>query len=128
MDDKTTSVEVLLERAQAYTRTSIQLFKLKATEKLAEVVSNIASNLVILVIFILFFVNLNIGIALLIGDLLGKPWLGFAIISGGYAIIGFIVYLFRESWIKQPVSDSIIAQMLKDETGNVKSPGTEEIN
>jgi hypothetical protein len=118
MDEKT-PVEVLLERAQAYTKTSIQLFKLKTTEKLAEMVSGIASSLVILVIFILFFVNLNIGLALLLSALLGKSWLGFVIISGGYAIIGFVIYLFRESWIKQPVSNSIITQLLKDETENI---------
>ena len=127
MDEKT-PVEVLLERAQAYTRTSLQLFKLRATEKLAEIVSGIASNLVILVIFILFFVNLNIGLALLLGALLGKSWLGFVLVSGVYAIIGFVVYLFRESWIKQPVSNSIITQLLKDETENIESPGAEEIN
>ena len=127
MDEKT-PVEVLLERAQVYTRVSIQLLKLKTTAKLAEIVSGIASNLVILAIFILFFVNLNIGLALLLGALLGKSWLGFVIISSGYAIIGFVIYLFREIWIKQPVSNSIITQLLKDETENIESPGAEEIN
>jgi len=82
----------------------------------------------ILVIFILFFVNLNIGLALFLGALLGKSWLGFIIVSGGYAIIGFVVYLFRERWIKQPVSNSIITQLLKDETENIAGSGAEEIN
>ena len=66
----------------------------------------------------MFFVNLNIGIALFIGDLLGKVWLGFILVSGIYACIGLIVYLFREKWIKRPLSNSIVAQLLKDE--NVK--------
>ena len=115
MEDKTTPVEVLLERAQSYTKTSIQLFKLKATAKLAEMISNLVSGVAVVVIVILFFVNFNIGIALLIGDSLGKAWLGFVIVSGVYALIGFIVYLFRNRWIKNPVNESIIAQMLKDE-------------
>jgi len=111
----TTPVEVLLERAQTYTKTSIELFKLKATAKLAEMISNLASGFAVLIILILFFVNLNIGIALLIGDSLGKAWLGFVIISGVYACIGLIVYLFRNRWIKNPVNESIILQLLKDE-------------
>ena len=115
MEDKTTPVEVLLERAQTYTKTSIELFKLKATAKLAEMISNLASGFAVLIILILFFVNLNIGIALLIGDSLGKAWLGFVIISGVYACIGLIVYLFRNRWIKNPVNESIILQLLKDE-------------
>lgn len=118
MEDKTTPVEVLLERAQAYTKTSIQLFKLKAVDKLAEMVSNISTGFVIFVFFALFFVNLNIGIALLIGDLLDKVWLGFVLVSGIYACVGLIVYLFRERWIKRPISNSIIEQLLSDE--NVK--------
>lgn len=115
MEDKTTPVEVLLERAQAYTKTSIQLFKLKATAKLAEVLSNMASGFAVLVILVLFFVNLNIGIALLIGESLGKAWLGFVIVSMIYACVGLVVYLFRHSWIKNPVSESIISQMLNDD-------------
>ena len=115
MEDKTTPVEVLLARAQAYTKTSIELFKLKATDKIAELTSNLASGFVILVILVLFFVNLNIAIALLLGDLLGKAWLGFILISGLYACIGFIIFLFRNKWIKRPVSNSIIELLLKDE-------------
>ena len=115
MEDKTTPVEVLLARAQAYTKTSIELFKLKATDKLAELTSNLASGFVILVILVRFFVNLNIAIALLLGDLLGKAWLGFILISGLYACIGCIIFLFRNKWIKRPVSNSIIELLLKDE-------------
>jgi len=115
MEDKTTPVEVLLARAQAYTKTSIELFKLKATDKLAELTSNLASGFVILVILVLFFVNLNIAIALLLGDLLGKAWLGFILISGLYACIGCIIFLFSNKWIKRPVSNSIIELLLKDE-------------
>jgi len=115
MEDKSTPVEVLLERAQAYTKTSIELFKLKATDKIAELTSNLASGFAILIILVFFFVNLNIAIALLIGDILGKAWLGFILISGLYACIGLIIYIFRTKWIKVPVSNSIIEQLLKDD-------------
>ena len=115
MEDKTTPVEVLLERAQAFTQTSIQLFKLKATAKLAEVLSNMASGFAVLILLVLFFVNLNIGIALLIGESLGKAWLGFVIVSMVYGCIGLLVYLFRHRWIKNPVRESIISQLLKED-------------
>jgi len=115
MEDKTTSLEVLLERIQTYAKTSIELFKLKVLEKLVELTSNLASGFIILIILVLFFVNLNIAVALLIGDLLGKAWMGFILVSGLYACIGIIIYLFRNKWIKKPVSNSIIKQLLKDE-------------
>lgn len=115
MENKITPVEVLLDRAEAYARTSIDLFKLKATDKVAALLSNLVVGLVILVVVTLIFVSLNIGIALLIGDLLGKAWLGFIVLSGFYACIGIVIYLFRNRWIKRPIRDSIITQLLDDE-------------
>jgi len=115
MEDKAAPVEVLVERTQAYIKTSIQLFKLKATDKLAEIVSNLASSFVIVVVIVLFGVNLNIAIALLLGDLLGKAWLGFVLVSGFYALAGIIFYLLRDKWIKKPIRNSIIEQLLMDE-------------
>ncbi len=118
MTEKKTAVEVLLEHGQAYVKTSLRLFKFKATDKVADLVSNIASGFVILILLTLLFINLNIGIALLIGDLLGKIWIGFIILSGFYACLGLIVYIFRDRWLKKPVSNSIIAQLLKEESFN----------
>jgi O-antigen/teichoic acid export membrane protein len=118
MEDKTTPVEDLIEQAQTYFKTSVQLIKLKATDKLSEIISNLASGFIIVIILALFFVNLNIAIALLIGDLLGKAWMGFIIVSGIYAFIGLIIYLFRNKWIKRPISNSIIKELLSDENLN----------
>lgn len=118
MEDKTTPVELLLERAQAYTKTSIKLFKFKATEKIAKLVSNLASGFVIMTVLALFFVNLNIGIALLMGDWLGRLWMGFILLSGFYCLIGLIVYLFRDKWIKRPINNLIIRQLIDDEPFN----------
>lgn len=115
MDDKTTPIEVFLKRAQAYTKTSIQLLKFKATEKLAELISNMASGVILIAIFVLFFINLNIGIAILLGHLFGVLWIGFILVAGFYACIGFAIYLLRNKWIKAPLKNSIITQLLKDE-------------
>ena len=115
MEDKTTPVEDLIEKAQTYFKTSVQLIKLKATDKLAEIISNLASGFIIVIILALFFVNLNIAIALLIGDLLGKPWMGFILVSLIYAIIGFIIYLFRNKWIKRPICNSLIKELISEE-------------
>ena len=115
MEEKKTPVEVLLERGQAYIKTSVQLFKFKTTDKVAEVLSNLTSGLIILILITLLFINLNIGIALLIGDLLGRIWLGFLILSGFYGVVGILIYIFRNSWIKKPVSNAVIKQLLKEE-------------
>ena len=68
-----------------------------------------------MILITLLFINLNIGIALLIGDLLGRIWLGFLILSGFYGVVGILIYIFRNSWIKKPVSNAVIKQLLKEE-------------
>ena len=115
MEDKKTPVEVLLERGQAFTKTTILLFKLKATEKIAGIMANVVSGFVILILFALLFLNLNIGVALLIGEMLGKIWLGFMILSGFYGLVGLLFYLFLNPWVKRPESDAVIKELLKEE-------------
>lgn len=115
MEEKSTSFEVLLERAQAYTETSIRLFKFKATEKIAGLVSGLASQFVIATMLFLLFLNLNIGAALLIGGLFNKTWMGFMLLSGFYLLAGLIVYIFRNRWIKVPVSNAVITHLLDED-------------
>ena len=115
MEEKKTPVEALLERSQAYTRTTLQLFKLKATDKGAELISKVVSGFVILILLVLLFINLNIAVALLIGEILGKMWLGFMILAGFYGITSLVVYLFRGFLIKRPVSNSVIREILNDD-------------
>ena len=121
MEEKRASIDVLLERAMEYTRTSITLFKLKSVDRISELLSRAAVVLVLVVIVLLFFVNLNIGIAILIGDCLGQIWLGFLIVSGFYALLGVVFFLFRDRLIKRRVTNSIISQLLGKEI-----PGDEQ--
>lgn len=112
METPTRSLESLVERVEQYGKSSIELYRLKAIHTSAEVVSTLAAKLAIITFFTLFFLILNIGVALWIGDLLGKSYYGFFIIAGFYAIVGSVFYAFRNRWVKVPVKNSIIIQAL----------------
>jgi hypothetical protein len=115
MENQKTSLEVLVERIEAYAKTSLKLLRLKATDKVAELVSDMASGLTMAVLLILVFVNLNIGIALFLGDLFGKMYLGFLAVSGLYACLGLLVYFFRSPLIKKPINNLLINNLLKND-------------
>ena len=87
---------------------------------MAEIISSLVSGFVILMLLLLLFVNLNIGIALLIGDLLGKIWLGFFALTGFYGVVALVVYLLRNYLIKKAVKNSVIKILLKDEQFEVE--------
>lgn len=112
MEDKATLINQLIDQAESYGKTSIELLKLKAVDKVADATSSLVSWTIVIVSVALFFMTLNVGLALLIGDLLGKSWLGFFVVAAFYALIALIFLIFRKRWIKKPVSDSVINQML----------------
>ena len=112
MEQQTTHIEVLFEKAGQYAKTSVELYKLKTIDRSAEVIASLTARMFIVLLFTLFFLILNVGISLWIGELLGKTYYGFFIVSGFYALGALVLYAFREKWIKTPVKNSIILQAL----------------
>lgn len=105
-------IESLFEQSKEYAATRLELYKLKFIDKTSSVVSSIAAGIALFFVFFIFFVVLNIGIALLIGDLLGKAWLGFLILALIYAIAGFVLLKGRDKFFKQPIIGMLIKKLL----------------
>lgn len=112
MENQASLIGTLFEKAEHYAETSAELYKLKAIYKSADVISTLIARFVVIVFITLFFLTLNIGIALWIGETLGKSYYGFFIVAGFYVLVGILLYVFRNTWIKQPFRDSIISQAL----------------
>ncbi len=113
MEDKATPIATLLERAEDYGKTNIELVKLKAIAKSADMVSSMLANIIILFIGAMALVILNIGLALWIGKLLGDSFYGFFAVGGFYVLMTVILFVFRKKWIKYPISNTFIKQMLE---------------
>jgi len=113
MQTPTGSIESLFTRAKDYSNTTLELLKLKAIDKSTDVVSSLLSRLAILAIITLFILLISIGTALWIGELLGKTYYGFFITGGLYAVIAIVVHAFRDRWIKFPMNNAMIDQLLK---------------
>jgi hypothetical protein len=103
----------LVEKSEAYIKSSLELIRLKTIDQTAEIASSLTSKIVVILFIAMFFFTLNIGASLWLGAILGKNYLGFLIVSGVYLFLGLLFYIFRERWIKTPVSNSIISQALK---------------
>ena len=117
MEEKASLIESLFEKSEAYAKTNFDLFKLKAIDKSADVVSTVLSKLVFYVVVLLIIFSLNTGLALWIGDLVGKLFYGFFIVAAFYVLVALLLH-FVPGIIKSPVNNSIILKMLntkKDE-------------
>jgi hypothetical protein len=111
MEPTISLIEPLLERAEMYTKTSIELLKLKSIHKTADITSTLISRLLLTIVLSLFVLTLNIGVALWIGDLLEKAYFGFLVVAAFYALIGIVLF-FIHPIIKSRLNNSIITQIL----------------
>jgi len=114
MNDRSNFVESLFGNTSDYVKTNIDLFKLKAVDKSSNVVSATLTIICLLIIFIIVFFFINIGIALLIGDLIGKSYWGFFILTGFYIVTGLVLFSARGRIFKTPVANMMIRKFLKN--------------
>ena len=112
MDKPKEIINSVIDKAEQFGKTSLELIKLKTVDKTADIASSTLSWLIIIIFGLLFFSFLNIGIALWIGSLLGKNFLGFLIVSGFYGILFLIFLAFRKTLLKKPVNDSIVENFI----------------
>ncbi|MBP9152941.1 MAG: hypothetical protein KBF73_11705 [Flavobacteriales bacterium] len=109
METPLTQIEELVGRTETYGRTSYELAKLQSLETTTTVASSLVARLSVVVVLTLFVLVFNIGIALWLGELLGKNYFGFFIVAAFYLIAGIVLHYFLHGWIK----DLIITQALK---------------
>jgi hypothetical protein len=106
-------IESLWEQTEHYGKTSYELTKLKVLESSIRIVTSLVVKASVIFVASLFLLVFNIGIAFLLGDLLGKVYYGFFIVAAFYFIAAVTLHFFLHRWIKSPVSDLIIKQALQ---------------
>lgn len=113
MEDNTKLLESLLERATDFGKTSLELVKLKTLDKSTDIVSSLVPNSIVFVLIVTFMLFLNLGLALWLGDILGKIFYGFFVVAAFYIFAGIVIHFFMHKWIKKLVGNYFIKLMLK---------------
>lgn len=110
MEDKN-KVEQLFGNIKEYAETRFDIMTLNMQDKVSEVLSSIASILVVGVfsLFTVFFVS--VGLAWWIGQLLHNTSIGFFIVAGFYLLIGSIIFIYRDKWIKFPIINTLLSKI-----------------
>jgi hypothetical protein len=60
-----------------------------------------------------FLLFLNLGLALWLGEILGKPFYGFFVVAAFYVITGIVIHFFMHRWIKKLAGNYFIKHVLK---------------
>jgi hypothetical protein len=104
--------ETLIEQGQTFSAISIKLAKMKSLEKGTHLFAALLSGLSVLVLLSLFVIVFTIGTALWIGEILGHSYYGFFVVAVAYLIVGTIFHFMLYKWIKKPISNLLIQQVL----------------
>ncbi len=107
------SIGTLIDKSKDFLETQMELTKLKAIDKSADVLSSVVVMVSMLFIGTLVIILFSIGLALFLGTMLGAYHNGFFVVGGIYTIVLLILYIQRDKWIKSPVSKQLINKMLK---------------
>ncbi len=107
------NITMLIDDTGRYIEAKTELWKLKAVDKTANIVSSFVAQLAFILVAILGIISLNIGVALLLGAWLGETYYGFFIVAGIYALLCLILYLSRRQIIKTPVYNALVNKILK---------------
>ena len=113
MEEQKNQMELLFEKASDYVETRLELFKLKAAHKSTEIISSLTSRLILVLIITLIIFMVNIGLALWLGDALGRSYYGFFILGGFYALVALIFHLNKTKLVEDPLASSIIKKLTK---------------
>lgn len=114
METPASTFATLFEKIEDYGKTTFELYKLRFVDTASFITTTLVVRLSVIIMMALFVLLCSVGIALFLGEQLGKPYYGFFIIAGLFLIIGIVMYFFLGKWIKEPISNSIIKQTLKN--------------
>lgn len=108
-------IDQLIDHAEVYIKTRQRLSKMIIAEKTSTIMSSVMSGFVVFFIFFFVFVFASFSLAYFISEYFGKTYLGFISIAGLYFIIGLILSLNKDKWLKQPMMNAIIKNYFKHE-------------
>jgi hypothetical protein len=113
MEEKTNEIENLFHQAVDYSKTSLEIIKLKTVDKTADVGASLITRIMYLIISAICLMVLSLGGSFWLGEILGKIYYGFLIVAGFWAVTGIFLYIFMNKPIKKMFRNSIIRKAFK---------------
>jgi hypothetical protein len=101
-------------KVQHYIYTCFELYKLKSVEKISSLLSSFASIVILFFIAVNSILFVSIAFALWLGELYGKFYFGFLIVSCIHFLVFIIGYFNRRKLIKNPLRNRIIKKLLEE--------------
>lgn len=104
----------MLNETRNYVETRIDLIQYKTIDKTSRVAGSLLTSIILVAVGFLVLLTIGFGLALFIGERMGKPYYGFFIIGGIFLILVLFLYGFRRQWLKTPITNHIIRNIFNN--------------
>lgn len=108
MELKMEEIKSAYEYTEEYVRTKYNLYQLKTIKKSIDLTSYLTAKIFYLVLLCFSFLFLAIGLSLYLGELIGKPYAGFFVLSCVIFIFSVVFSFFGYRSIRRIISKILI--------------------
>lgn len=105
-------IKTLVEGAVDYGKTTLELTKLNAVDKISDVASKILARIAAGIVLLVSILFASIGLAYWLGEILGKIYLGFLAVAVIYGFLFLMIRYLLGKWVRKVFSDYIIKKIL----------------
>jgi hypothetical protein len=120
MNEQKEALKNVFDSVENYTKTSVELYKLKLINKSSEIIADAFIGIALLVMALFFFSFINIALAFLIGNWMGSYPLGFLIVSSFYLLLACLVYIFKSNLSESLIENLLLKKFLSNTLENEK--------
>lgn len=107
-------IEPLFEKVEQYSKTSIELWKLKAINKFADVSSILIAKIIWFFAFTFLLLFLSLAAAFYFGYLLNNLFYGFMIVTLFYMVVATVL-VFTQNFISKRIKHQVIKLFINQE-------------
>ena len=112
MKENLKTVELLVGRAVDFGKMNLELTKLKAIDKSADIISSLIPHLFSIIFFGIFLLFLNLGLSFFLGEFFNSTFLGFFAIAAFYAVTGLFFRFVLHKKLKLIICNLVIKKFL----------------
>lgn len=113
MEDQS-KIQQIFHHVENYISTTIELYKLKAYQKVAQIATTVITSVLMGFFGVLFLIFVSIGLAVYLGEVMGRMHYGFMIVAGIYLVLAIIVYALSKKVLKDKFNTMIVRKIFKD--------------
>jgi hypothetical protein len=114
MKNENNAADTLFERMKEFSIAYTELIKLKAINLASIIISAIIPDIVFSLLMFTVVLFLTIGMAIWLGGVIGKLYMGFILVGSFYLVIGLISHFILRGWFKRRIGNYFIKNIFRD--------------